>query len=1046
MIHALAMLLHGVSVASAQDLPPSPVEVTVPEVEVPELPTAAEITAGRAPVPWRMVTFADLVDAEDCPAADAQRGRCIEEVRFLDLPAARGVLGRKQPAAVVDLAESAWWRSFASQEEDLWEGLAFRWSAGGDVLASTVLAAGYDTLPTPASSWSIVPVGRGAVAGPDDHALLQASAWTGTPDSAFPAVRYAVSDAEQAPAYAVLRGRFALRLGATGRPHPYDVMSADPVHSAPFFEQMYPFASHDVAGMRRPLEAFDLPRFPGKLEGMEVAKAVAARVAKVRLPEASFASFQTVSTEGFRSFTDDLSLQVAQFALEDFTPNHIRVFTALSAMVLPPGPTSGTGSSRRIVAAARGETDAAADIAARTDRSSFLLRAGFSLDITALSPEVVTSWTENLARQLQPDPARLAELRSSFQVAAGANLKTTSLPPIEVVDHASLGRWAEESAGPGVNSALVLSDLERHLLQSFLRELPERERQTTAAQILFDQLRHSAAGVFDDTPGARAAPQDIVGKVSAQWASQLGRHGFLPQPMAQRYGGIDPTAICTTQDGPAALAEPSFGAVNLDVLVRAPDRGPGRVPTEEVGEFLWDVRAGLPFLLVDDPERMPEVERLVQLPGKMAVYRLRWSVWTGWHLLWTEAALTDDARRSAVRTAAICDDTVLAEDALAPTLLRASLLADTFRSTSPVPISVTERDEVSPEGPAADLVTYLRAATRLPVQALARSTGGFLLVVGDADQGPVGVDLIPATPYARDQRDRGFKAYHTALWARFVPKDLEAEEAPLVYPAFRPTQLVESNSLHPRWLRPTVSDVTLSGGVGAFPLREIRMGCGAVDPQGGFVDGCSETDGVAQSTHSEGLSADVSALTTLWALDRPRLGVEAGLEVHLDASHEGNSWVYPDSDPSLTWMFRPSGGLLLGLRTQPPPAPLSGLGNAPRLWGVDRLDGRSLLGRTQVGLRLGFLVAPGYNGAEGTFLGELWAGVAARRNLAPVANLTPYNPRALYGAFVRVQYATPFVPSDTPRRYELVDGTTVIAGFRGNWNLKMKLPDPPKAK
>ena len=64
-----------------------------------------------------------------------------------------------------------------------------------------------------------------------------------------------------------------------------------------------------------------------------------------------------------------------------------------------------------------------------------------------------------------------------------------------------------------------------------------------------------------------------------------------------------------------------------------------RVADALAGESVWEV-----------------VGRLVSLPGDRAVYRIRWQVWSGWHLLWSVEPLADNdsgaARRIALRTGA----------------------------------------------------------------------------------------------------------------------------------------------------------------------------------------------------------------------------------------------------------------------------------------------------------------------------------------------------------------------------------------------------------
>jgi hypothetical protein len=126
------------------------------------------------------------------------------------------------------------------------------------------------------------------------------------------------------------------------------------------------------------------------------------------------------------------------------------------------------------------------------------------------------------------------------------------------------------------------------------------------------------------------------------------------------------------EDGVEALVELTIGVVYLDQIFLATD---GLAPTE----LLWESRNALSFLMLDNPiDNDPEIQRLVGLPDGLAMYRARWVVWSGWHMFWHVESFADDYRLI-LRTGAICDDTVLTDPDLVPTLVRAGMLEGDFR-------------------------------------------------------------------------------------------------------------------------------------------------------------------------------------------------------------------------------------------------------------------------------------------------------------------------------------------------------------------------------
>ena len=71
-----------------------------------------------------------------------------------------------------------------------------------------------------------------------------------------------------------------------------------------------------------------------------------------------------------------------------------------------------------------------------------------------------------------------------------------------------------------------------------------------------------------------------------------------------------------------------------------------------------------------------------------ALYRARWTLWSGWHLAWGIEPFEGNDRL-VLRTTAICDAMVLTSPDLVPTLVRGGLLEDQFFPTIPAKLSDT---------------------------------------------------------------------------------------------------------------------------------------------------------------------------------------------------------------------------------------------------------------------------------------------------------------------------------------------------------------------
>jgi hypothetical protein len=1001
--------------------------------DLPDLPRREEVPAQK-PVSWVFLAFEDPPESPDCAPEAALRGACVERVRFAELSAEDRA--RSTQAGRVSLSRL---------QERLWVDLAYRWARDGDLVATTLQANGAETLPGPAATWDRWKGQRGVDSLADTAAWLPEPRWLGMPDEgdpAFPLLRYRVSQGQHLPPLSLLAGRFAIRLGADGEPFNYELMDADPTDSRPFNEQLYPYQSHAASGALHPLAAFDLPSgdpdHPGPLS-----------VPALVLPEDSYEALSRAGELRFRQFATRLSVQIAQYAIQDYTLNHMRVMGALTGMIYPPGwGAAGLHRGRGIVAAALGETDLISEQASRIEGPAFTLQGGFHLNTAAIPLPVVEEWvTERLSTHPFGGRAR-EELVQDLLNELRPLLRDEATPPASL-DSLSLRSWTATEARPGSDLDLLFDRSERLVLDRQLLEATATGKDAIAqaeTDLLLLQVWSAAARAFDATEGLLSPPGTIAASVTGQWASVLGRHGVTPQPMPQGLGAIDPLSICTTKDGVAALEEPSVGAVSLDLVFVAPDK-----PELSAAEALWYARSQLPFVAIDRPSyNPPAITRLVALPGgEDALYRVRWRIWTGWHMLWTTEPTPDGPPRLALRTGAICDDTLLAPPGIVPTLLRASLLDGTLRGTEAVPLFGAPKEPTA--GPEAAEVTWLRERLLAPLEQRATKDGGLLVVVGDLAPGERGRGvtwLFPRSPYARARRGLGEGATRAALWARSFSPEAPPDQSVVVFPGWRPGESVDTRSAHPRWFRNTTANVGFTSGLGVFPYRDAEYACNEAIVASSYVADCS-VDPAPDHTRTEGLSLDIAALTTWWFFDHPRLGLDGGLVVNLEASHagppyseEGPSWI--DESPDFTFLYRPAGGLMAGLRLAPRAWPL----HTPRgsiLWGAEQQDGSSRLRRPELGLRGAFLVGPGFNGAEGTASLELWLALSARSNRSRYANITPYNPRQTYGIFIRPSFTFPFADTaDRTERYVLERSRQLLIGVRGSWDIQGKLPEAPK--
>ena len=659
---AVLMVLTGpVSRAEAQ-----PAEAPAAGKEAGAPAEDATVLEGGAP-DVRVIGFQDLPG--DCDPMDARFGECIEEVRFVDMVPAFSNL----PASGTQKAQ---WRNSSQLYAELWEDIAHRWFKDEDVIAHTLRLQGLSALPTTSQQWEAsVRKDKRVYGVPGPELWLDSSQWIegtrGGANAFFRRVRYLAPEGQHAqPEMVLLAGRFALRLGFNSRRHDFDLMNGDPMSSGPFFEQMYPYsqAMEASGGELVPLSHFSGYQARGRTRGRMQQK---------------FGEMKWNARQEFYIFTRLIATQIAQFGLEDYTTNHMRVLTALTAMQSPPGALEQrTGRAGDLVAAALGETDSEEAVEKRLEEGIYRLQHGFEINYFQLPIELVAEYLAELLSRRELDEVFWGNFNDVL-VYDLEDLLRDAVGPLEGLDEGSIQAWVKAYARPGTSEEMVAGHVKRAALNLLVEDLEKNDRDELQTRILLDHVNLEVTSVFDSGEGVLATPVNLVDASAGKWEAVLSKHGYRTAHFSQGLGAVDPTSICTTLDGPAALEEPSFGAVKLDLLFAAEET------TDDPDEILWRARGQLPFIMVDSPDvTAPEVEKLVSLPGGRALYRARWEIWSGWHLFWTSQAFapapTDQQRELLVRTGAVCDDTVLAAPELVPTLVRAAMLDGNFRPTTPV--------------------------------------------------------------------------------------------------------------------------------------------------------------------------------------------------------------------------------------------------------------------------------------------------------------------------------------------------------------------------
>lgn len=937
---------------------------------------AAEPVSARGAPPLEVVAFQDAAKDDEgrpslnCSALDARYGRCVERVNF-SVPAWNGEWDTQEQVAE--------WKNVSDLYESLWTGMAHRWQGGSDVIVATLGADGYAMPPDSKAIWDqafATPKDgnrpRTGVALPDQSAWLDREDWgvKERPGIFRPLKMVGPTSctAETCPSTTVLAGRFALRLGYDGRPYDWDLMDSDPASAGPFFEQLYPYRGtryRDETGR----EALLRP-----LAGYAVSSDTHP---PVLLPKASYREFTQRVTEGFTGFYEQLGSDVLRYGMRDYTTNQLRVFTALSAMNNPPGGNLGRGGrTRDLVAAARGQTDTSEDRQTQAALAAFTVSGIFDINYSSLPLDLARRWLESLVAVR--DDANLPLYATPDFFSKWSQRTTELVKPrlisnsgdVPVEDIGKIEDWLHEHLANNDPKPYMAAVFQGGLAELIAKMSPHEQDQFQT-WILLDQLSESIATAFD--PSAAKAPGDVVVTAMDQWQSVLSGHRQPARSVEQGVGAVDPMSICTTRDGLDALKEPVVSAINFDLIVSATDVSlPASLSPEEQAELnhlqeiaatpdekkrvkddylnarlaervLWESRSKIPFVLVDDPETaVPKVTRLVGLAPSLdekgqtvrqAIFRIRWQLWSGWHLLWYPSE-----GRLKVRTAPICESTALAPTSLVPTLTRAALLEGELRPSTPVyrpdlrgktrwrpekkqktndealadtqagaasaqESATAAKDTVTtiqsaPDAktvaglltapkesaynltsePVTEPVRYLRELVYPHLRKLSGSLKGMMLFVFDSSLPGQKVrasgDLSPRTPYLRVRRPAGKKGrLQTAGWAWWWP-EIPQPDPYMVAPAWNPTGSVATQVEMPRWHQNSTLDWHLGAGLNLMPLRRVSATCSDNPANYDVVAACSI--GNVPMTTANGIGLDLRGLATWWVAARPRLGLELG--------------------------------------------------------------------------------------------------------------------------------------------------------------------------
>lgn len=877
-------------------------------------------------------------------------------------------------------------------------------------------------------------------------------------------------------------------------------------------------------------------------------------------PEAA----RSIASAEYVAFYRDVGAQVVKFGRENYTPTHMRVMGSLFAMQSPPGGNysfvrmeGGDSQVAELLLSSSVEEEAelpperpppqsstsgdaydedvffyyddemptyveesdSYDEYDLYDDESISGESSTHINYNALPPRLVKAHLRHLTealglKEMSDDYGQFLhdEFRSSADRRALLKDSARAMP---MEPEETIAQWVTRYSvryAKGANEAGVEDGMNRLALADIVTTIAQdnvAQADLMETALLLDHVRYSVVERFipDAPPESWTSPIDLEAQATEQWVDVLGQHDYFPVPLDDDADGVrnvwyDPMSVCTqSRDFNVAAGERTFGAVNLDLVIVAADNQDLSDPYAA----LWEARDRVPFQWVDDPRTSatpPVMTRMVGLPDGQAVYRIRWRVWTGWHLLWGVAetgsvqwagevpevaaegqllwmrnhydwlrewagtpVVAEDAHRVALRTAAICSDMALADPAVVPSLVRAALLDENFRPTTPygdgdnsasvrgddvglaarlvgnrnvdertfaegagqAGSSVVEENQLeaitgilpprNPQRNIDDIRSWvLPKINQLTDDPLANPTMLAVFSTTHADGNVRTKQGSPRVPYFRRERPAGdFGHVVTAGWALAIAPN-EVARPQMLSPDWVDTNSVNAENLNPKWRQRRTVHFTMAGDIGLRPVHYIRDFC---VPAESSTDVASSTGpcapGDAGTVNNDyiltGAVAHYTALQTLWLGSNRRFAVEYGIGFGGSLLTKSPSFYYSDpNDPRHKRFqngikFRFYGGPVVGIRGGNKPRRLYRPNGRGALWGAKDRDESSRRGRTEYGMRVGLDLGPSTTGLLAEVTTDLWWARSITHSRAKNRMFTAYHPSFLIGPFVRGRYA-----------------------------------------
>lgn len=832
---------------------------------------------------------------------------------------------------------------------------------------------------------------------------------------------------QAAPPTVVLTGRFAQRMAEDQKPRPVDMMGADPLTGAAFFEEMLPvseaawhagvqvlqpFAS--VPNDTRPVSCEALPH---QLGGV------------TRLTEADRACAESLASLHMQRFEDELFHQVQRFAVPAAAPLAARVLGALGAMSAPPGaiPELPPIAFDELVAASQGQLDP--QEMQDLPRAPYVPDETLRIDFDALPTFVAWEGLARMPRLPGPNGTRVLGAQVVQNALADEQLTLFGAPPMSragvpdlpPLERTATAEWLGRSGVPPSRRAETFAVYPHAALQHATETLlTERERARFEEWLLFQHLRYTVYPSRDPDPAVKVKAADLEKTAYAALVEVLALHGVTVGPVDQPGPDtVSPLAVCTEKNGDDALAEEVAGAITISQIFAVPKRATA------ADDPLWAARAELPFFAVDDPKRrvpftvptdartptpfnQPAIEPLMTLAGGIELYRASWTVWSGWHLLWGSQPDEDGVDSLVVRTAAFCEDTVLVPEQLLPTIVWEAL-------REPGTETVLEQKLSDRVAPSLATRAWLDPLVEEPLRALAGEGGATIAMVVEkayADKRSKDGWFRPEGPYALDTLrlpDDPFRFIEGNANAWVLPADPTLERLRLA-PDYYPTGGVAGLLTEPaerKWARRTAAELWIDGALG-----------------GGIAYDTNRGGGLAFAP-----LIDANADLVFWRRDAARRAFTLSGGGHLSGAPDTAIRRATKAVPQLPV---PLLGLdaSVGLRYAPLPGAVRSRARKPVAWGDTRPSGRRAVGRTQFGGRAGYLLGTdAYTPIVHRVWAEPWVAWSVHPRTAKRGALNPYSPGLLIGPSLRGQM-WPEIDSSGKVGIESFE---VVLGLRSWW-------------